>query len=225
MRLSPHDAGALHAALIQVGEQMRLSPLERKVEKKKEMRKRGKENDKPAKATEKDKDLLEFLRRVSRGGWNRMIRHVVERQEMPLVRPDRLTPLSSVEDAARMIGATRQLVMWEPAHFVLVRAVADFLEIGNERFVVVRSFNWSERQREAARQAGFEVDDARSAGSKRTLQLDSAFDGENENRVEKRCVFLFEQNDDFFIRDRLEMVVAFMAVAAAAFSVPPSLTA
>jgi len=218
LRLPQIDAFALHNALIQIGKQMRLSPLERKVEK--EKRRSGKESDKSSVGPEKRKDPLEFLRRVSGDGWNRMIRHVADIQEI-LVRSDGLAPLSSVKDAARMIGATRQLVMWEPAHFVLVRAVVGFWGIGDERFVVVRSFNWSERQREAAHQAGFQVDDGKSADGKRIVQLDSAFDGDNLNRVEKRCVFLFEQNDDFPIRDRLEMVVAFMAVVVAAFSPPP----
>lgn len=215
------DAGALHTALIQIGDRMRLSPLDRKVEKEKEKRGSGKESDKPSAAAEKDKDPLEFLRRIGRDGWNRMIRHVADKQEYPLVGHDGLAPLTSVKDAARMIGATRQLVMWEPAHFFLVRAAADFLEIGDERFVVVHSANWSDRQKEAARQSGFEVKDALAAGGERPMQLDTALDGENENRVEKRCVVLFEQNDDFFIRDRLEMIVAFMAVVAAVFSQPP----
>lgn len=209
MRLSSESANEMHRALIKVGRQMRLSPLDRKKEKPTKKRK----NPSPPKQAKQEADSLEFLRRVSPHAWARMIRLSKAAQKKPLRQPEGLETLS-VEDAAGMVGTTRQLVMWEPAHFKLVRVAVDLLDIPSHRFVVAHSSSWTDRHREEAHAAGFEVKDALAASGKRSLQLDSAFEGENQNRVEKRCVFLLEQNGVFSIRDRLEMVVAFLAVAA-----------
>jgi integrase len=202
LSVAPGYAEAIVSALERVGGRMRLRPLDRQ------------------RSSKDDADGTAFLRRITEAGWRRLI-HAAKAAHEQLAPPaETMAAMPCLSEAAQMIGPTRQLVMWAPGHFGLVRAVCDFLGIGGERYVVVHSADWTPRHQEAARAAGFAAIDAKSAGGRRVLQLDSVVEGDNDNRVEKRCVFLFQQNADFAIRDRMEMAAAFLAVAAVICPLP-----
>jgi hypothetical protein len=212
-------ATPIHEAVLRVGRQMRLSqatsdkPL-KKASKRKTRGKDAPRDTAPRNETKLDYPL-EFLGRVTEKGWARLLTKAKEVEQKIAHEGGFLPLLINLDSAARMIGATRQIVLWTQEHFLVLRWFVDLFGIDSDRFTVLHSPTWTEKQMHAAAEAGFEIAArARGEGATQT-QLDSGFDGENDNRVENRCAFLFKQNSNYWVRNRLELAIVFVATVAA----------
>lgn len=199
------QARSLLNAIIRIGAGMTLSPLAR------------------ALPCVEGSDPIEFLRRVTETGWTRLLElaHGAEpRQSEPSTTADLPPKISlSLDQVERMVGATRQVSMWERDHFVGMQAFLTRMRISPDRYVVVRSNGWNQRLQEYVQQTGFSTVDAKTAGRKKPVQLDAAFDGDNQNRVERRCALLFRENNDFSVRNRIEFSILLLAFVSARGSV------
>ena len=191
----PACAEELSRAVTNVGDQMHLTP------------KSGEEASRSA---------HEFVARVTVSGWSRLYELARTSQERCASEKTEEKRIGNVgpSDVVEMIGATRQILMWKPQHFALMRRMCSCLTIGSERYTVIRSNMWNDRLAALAHDAGFTAKQNDEIGGRKRLQLDSAWEGENRNRVERRCAFLFQENHDYWIRNRLEFCVMLLAFAA-----------
>ena len=212
-------ATPIHEAVLRVGRQMRLSqatsgkPLKKACKRK--IRGRDAPRDTAPKYEAKPADPLEFLGRVTQKGWARLLTKAKE-VEQKIGHEGVCSPLPiNLDSAARMIGATRQIVLWTQDHFLALRWFVDLFGIDSDRFTVLHSPTWTEKQMRAAAEAGFEIAAGVHGEGATQVQLDSGFDGENDNRVENRCAFLFKQNSNYWVRNRLELAIVFVATVAA----------
>lgn len=165
-------------------------------------------------------DEFSFLRRVNEAAWTRLLKlaaklddaaektdtKAMNRRAFPIV----------MAEVGRLIGPTRQLVMWDSGHFAVVRMFIDGLHLTPDRYALGLSGHCTTDDRTArlAKEFGFiatanDFAAAIAVGNQR--QLDSTFDWRNDNRVEKRCCLLLKESHDFELRNRFDLVALFLA--------------
>ncbi len=153
---------------------------------------------------------LEFLRRLKEPAWNRLIKYAenIDKAKSDLM----VSSLTSEGVIIEMIGETRQLVMWEPQHFQIVKLFIEYFGIDESRFLVVHSNQCDERVLDMSHADGFKsISRTEAAHNGKKLKIDPAVAGLNCNRVEKRCALIYSENDKFEIRNRIEFAVVYIA--------------
>ena len=163
---------------------------------------------------------FQLLNRLKEPAWNRLIGFAIatERRESKIVKS---APPLSMGGFTQMIGANRQILMWNEDHFSFVRFMLDCFGIDDTRYKVVRPSQLNDRVLGFARQYRFKPACQKSKTGK-PINLDAGFEGENKNRVENRCAFLLHESNDFSIRNNVEMIVIFLAFAMCALHFEPA---
>ncbi|OIQ98489.1 phage integrase family protein [mine drainage metagenome] len=186
-----------------------------------------------------EKNPMEFLHRIKEPAWQRLLHCFVEAELEPNVIPSS-TPSIPLTDLIMMVGATRQLLMWNDEHFLLMRSLLDYFNIDDGRFNLVRSNTANSRildlvskyrfrslsQLEAAKaflefrkkkRIAKELEVGESEGTSKSQRKvrNSTIQLDSalagEFQVLKRCAFLLAESDDFTIRNSVEFVVVFTA--------------
>ncbi len=185
-----------------------------------------------------EKDPMEFLYRIKEPAWQRLLNRFVEAEHKPHTTPI-LVPSIPLNNLIMVVGATRQLLMWNDEHFQLMRSLLDYFNIGDTRFYLIRSNTAGERILDLVKRNGFrtlsqieatnallearmrkritkQLKVSKSGGlireikiEKPAFQLDAASAGEYQ--VLKRCAFVLAENDDFDIRNSVEFLAVFIA--------------
>ncbi|MGA8148368.1 MAG: tyrosine-type recombinase/integrase [Gallionellaceae bacterium] len=166
-----------------------------------------------------DQSQFEFLRRITRIGWSRLLAFTKEigknkqNDTIPL-------PSLSLREISEMVGPTRQLLMWEPKHFQTVRYLLEKLKIDDSRYRVVYLENPASSIINMARSHGFNPISQSDASKERKgkFKIDSIMTGEYQYRVLKRCALTIVENDDFSIRNSIEFVAVISAFAVASLN-------
>lgn len=207
---------------------------------------RKKEAQSPSSNDSVERDSLEFLYRVKEPAWQRLLNCFVEAENLPDNTP-RSIPSIPFPDLTMIVGATRQILMWNDEHFLLMRSLLDYFNIDNSRFYLVRSNTASDHILGIAAKHKFQplsqVEAAKAllADRKRKIMSKQIKAGESgatiqsevkvknpaiqldaasagEFQVLKRCAFLLAENDDFAIRNSVEFLVVFTAFTLSARS-------
>lgn len=153
-----------------------------------------------------------FLQMIKKPGWNRIMATMED-----LSRPNMSTNASVVErfdvsrnEVASMVGASRQLIMWEEKHFRLIRQMLDYYTIPPNLYKTVVSNQAAPELHSVADTAGFQLQYQNEAGAGTYFQLDSVREDPNtKQHVESRCVVSLQKNSLGFVRTSYELVLLF----------------
>lgn len=154
-----------------------------------------------------------FLQMIKKPGWNRIM------EKMEDLSRQNMSPKASVgqrfevsrNEVASMVGASRQLIMWEEKHFRLVRQMLDYYAIPPNLYKVVVSNQADPDIYTVADNAGFHLHSQSEAGKGSYFQLDSVRrDPNTKHHVESRCVVSLQKNSVSFVRTSYELVLMFV---------------
>jgi hypothetical protein len=159
------------------------------------------------------KKSFDFLKRITADGWHRLMKIEMDGIEINL-------PGNALELLGKMIGKTRQVLMWESEHFYLARQLINILGLKQEQYRVIASNAADEFLIEEAKAYGFlpeklkdvlqEKMIARSSGNdpsgkvislksitvrkssrrENSLQIDPAYFGSKRFAVISRCALV-----------------------------------
>lgn len=165
----------------------------------------------------KDKDEfdpLEFLRRITDPAWGRLLQFANLAEDRSKIKSDTL-PAITLDEAAEMISANRQFIMWKTQHFMYARLFLDHFGIGNDFYDVASSIKKNVRMQSDAGRYGFLP--ASNDENKEKIRLDSATLNLNNDtyRVDERCAFIFKRNDELAVKSGMELAVVFLAFSIA----------
>lgn len=150
-----------------------------------------------------------FLRRIPEASWRRIIQHAATLDNRS-IEPHRL----SWPELIAMVGASRQVLAWEADHFSLLRSALDYWGIDGTQYHMLQSRKADTPILQLASARNFHPIKAESLlARKRELQLDSAHTAEDGFLVERRCAFVYIENDDKVFRNSIEWLIAFLAYA------------
>lgn len=187
----------------------------------------------------KEGDPMEFLYRIKEPAWQRLLNCFVE-AEHKTDNTLRSIPSITSTDLIMMVGATRQILMWNDEHFLMMRSLLDYFNIDDCRFYLVRSNTANNRildlvsknrfrslsQLETAKalldfrkkkRIAKELKMGESGGTIRSEVIikKPAFQldaaSAGEYQVLKRCAFVLAESDDFDFRNSVEFLVVFTA--------------
>lgn len=175
-----------------------------------------------------DGDGYAFLRRLTEDGWVRLQKHATLLGTCGMSLLDQYGNSGREGDAGdtrlalselpMMIGVTRQLVMWRARHFAAARMLIDGLGIPAMfyRVGLTHRCEQDDQVTGLAREYGFVTEQSYEACKQvgREMQLDTATEGDIGNRVERRCCLLFQENREFDIRNRYELIVLLISLVA-----------
>ncbi len=154
---------------------------------------------------------IEWLKRISNHGWNRML-SLVERVDQKLI--ESKSPAVSITCARRMVGSSRQLLAWRREHFLALSLVRDLWNIREDQYSLLMTGD-SDRMKGIATGFGFEPGDPKKQGRRAAgQQIDAAFDDDEKIlRVATRCALCLKDSDDATIRNRFELIVALLSIS------------
>ncbi len=159
---------------------------------------------------------VNFLRRISIGGWQRLIQ-LGEQAELT-----RQLPQSYIKPNAlrEMIGATRQILLWKKSHFAAFQVFVDYFALSELPYFIVHSPGISEKRLRLAKKYGLEAVSARSASikdaHKRGIELDRIQKGGSEDyQVRKRFAAILTRNQVGNIHGSYEWILLFIALTVA----------
>lgn len=148
-----------------------------------------------------------FLYRVKESAWKRLIDFTAS------LKKD--APGSGVPShwhIAWMVGASRQIVMWEEWQFALVRAMLDYFGIDQSRYQIFHTGRVEPELIERADKYGFKPLPQKS--EKSTIQIDTAYFGDNKLvDIKVRCAAVWVEDDESSIRSSFELMSMFCAFA------------
>ena len=101
-----------------------------------------------------ERDSMEFLYRIKEPAWQRLLKCFVEAEHKSGNTPKSI-PSISLTDLIMMVGATRQILMWNDVHFLLMRLLLDYFNIDDARFYLIRSNTANERILDLVENNGF----------------------------------------------------------------------
>ena len=113
-----------------------------------------------------------------------------------------------------MVGSSRQLLAWRLTQFEALDRLLHHWKIPTKQFAVLVTGN-NKRINEMAESFGFSLLDPKLFGNRvGGQQIDAAFDDEERNlRVAARCAFCLQESDTSIIRNRYELLVAFLSIS------------
>lgn len=151
---------------------------------------------------------LAFLRRIKESAWKRLLSAATENSRDA----DKPTGMEGLEWNAVpwMIGRTGQIVLVREAHFRLLAQVFDFWRIDSTRYDMVIT---TTRGKIMARAQGYGFAPREKVDRDGNyVRIDTATTDEDGSKATERCACLFRENNDYFMRNRLEFVVACVSV-------------
>jgi len=190
--ISDHIAKTLQSLLAKVGKKIKLSG---------------------SKLSARQIDTPEHLKlvwRLKEPTWNRLIKSasIIDQQES--LSPDLKTDNDGIIE---MIGATRQILLWEERHFALVAAFLDYMKIEAADYKLVRSNLTIEDFDQVIKRYGFDAISVSDMKKEKTFQMDVAYAGDGKYAVQIRCALVITESDSRVIRNGIEFLVAFIAFA------------
>ena len=200
-----------------------LSSLAKKVRVKAE----NKKNDGSKELENREKDgaaksnySLDYLCRISIGGWRRLIdlcESVEEKKALPLI-------AVSILESSEIIGATRQILLWKKSHFEAFRKFIEYFSLSSAPYLLVHSEDIPAKRQLQAASYGIESISARSATiketiSRRGIELDRIQKGGSEDyKVKKRIAAILTRTQEGSIHGSYEWIALFIAWVVAAQS-------
>ncbi len=148
-----------------------------------------------------------FLYRVKESAWKRLIVFALSlNKDIPENR------VPSHLHIAWMVGANRQIVMWEEWQFALMKMMLEYFGIDQSRYQVFHTGRIEPELIERAGKYGFKPLPQRS--EKGTIQIDTACFGDNKLvDVKVRCAAVWVEDDKSVIRSSFELMAMFCAFA------------
>jgi hypothetical protein len=161
----------------------------------------------------------EIVRSFTEPTWDRLISWS-KRLTGTAIPPSPLTP----EDLVEMVGETRQLLAWRDEHFALLRRALTVLEIDRSQYEVFGSGRIHGGTRALAEQWEFEIAErpmVKSRGAQnaaRRIRIDSVATGPHRDQLMlSRAAVLFKENASLPIRNRPQLALLVVALAASAW--------
>lgn len=164
-------------------------------------------------------DELDFLRRISEEGWERLIKLAVEMDvngQSGGLQEARRSNAVSADELVQIVGSTRQLVMWQEHHFSAVCGFIKRIGLPREAYGIAatRKCEWGQRVTMSAANYGFIRDEnelAEAVALGQLKQIDTACDMITDDPVSRRCSVLLHEARGGVLRNRYELTVLFAA--------------
>lgn len=152
--------------------------------------------------------FIKLLQKLKEPAWNRLI----EFSDSVSKKSSENLPEVDIENIADMIGANRQILLWEEKHFSLLAAFIRHFEIKKEDYRFIRSVKTTMELEKLPYHFGFATININEVGVKK-FQLDVARckAGALELVVESRYGFVVKENNCHVLRNSHELIVAFVA--------------
>jgi len=152
----------------------------------------------------------EWLTRIRNRAWNRLLvtAEKIDQDSAQLVSMG--IPFSR---AIQMIGSSRQILGWKAEHFQAMQRLLDYWEIKESQYAfLIAGHNASLKSLASAH--GFDPTDSKTYGNRSAgHQIDAAFDDEEMMlRVTARCALCLHESDVATVRNRFELIVAFLSL-------------
>lgn len=123
----------------------------------------------------------------------------------PTSRP--LTSWELLESALKMIGPSRQILLYREYHFNLFRQIANIWPLPNSSFKIVSQHAPHTRLQEWAATNDLVIEASAATKKGSTLQLDVVEDGDPATPQKHRCAVLPALSDGSLLHDSFEMVM------------------
>lgn len=204
----------------------------------KRMRLSQKEIVKTSASNDSEADDLEFLYRIKEPAWQRLLNCFVEAEHKPDNTPTSI-PSIPLTDLIMVVGATRQILMWNDDHFLFMRLLLDYFNIDDTRFYLIRSNKANDRILDMVANNKFEslsqIEAAKAllearrkkiiaktlkvGGSGRAIPSKVKINNPGiqldaasagEYQVLKRCAFVLAESDNYMIRNSVEFLAVFI---------------
>lgn len=161
---------------------------------------------------------VRFLTHVSESAWGRLLGFAHQR----VINNEDLGPQSLVvarvplrrDDIMKMIGASRQWLMWADGQFRVTRTIADYWSIEKGRQLVVATDKaFIQRTFDSiASEMGFTISSQARSGKKKKLQIDVAYEKlestSGHAKVNERCAFILQDAAEGTVRSSFEWLTA-----------------
>jgi len=161
----------------------------------------------------------EFLQRIGDNAWTRLLDFA---HEIANVTAPALAAIS-MDEFNSMLSSRWQLVVWKPQQFGPIRELADILASHHNRnyYRILRTIDCDKILLLAAEQQKFEVEAIDAAiGPGAPSQLGTVEIEGGAYRVERRCAFVYLENNSTPIRNSLELFLVTVALWAANQNMP-----
>ena len=123
----------------------------------------------------------------------------------------------SIYELDRMVGASRQLLLWNSDHFSLVRHFLKHYELPPSLYQMVLRSGSALDIKEAAIKNGFKVksqNEAAGDNRKTPIQLDTLRLGADRDSQDKdRCALITKKNSDMSLHSSYELTILFLSWA------------
>jgi len=123
----------------------------------------------------------------------------------PKSRP--LTSWALLESALKMIGPSRQILLYREHHFKLFRQIVNIWSLPNSSFKIVSQHAPHPRLQEWAADVDLDIEALAPTKKGSTLQLDVVEDGDPATPQKHRCAVLPALSDGSLLHDSFEMVM------------------
>lgn len=152
------------------------------------------------------RDALEFLRRVNEKAWQRLLA-VTAKKDITTSS----IPGAGWESLAWMVGSTGQIMLVREPQFRLLRAALDYWGVGAEKYDILVTHEAGRIYRRVLNQKFTPLAKVDRHGKR--ARIDTATTDVDGSRATERCACVFQENDHFVIRNRIEFVVALLGYA------------
>lgn len=160
---------------------------------------------------------VRLLRRIKESTWNRLIEHadVLENK-----RNDHAITPRGIHDIANMIGASRQILIWEESQFGLLSSFIEFTRLQSEDYRIIRTNRTNHHLDKLLSDFNFQYILEKAQPTGHRIQVDKASFGDGKFIVAERCAFTINENDHQRIRQSTDLLVTFCAHTISLFGTP-----
>ena len=154
-----------------------------------------------------------WLTKITNHGWNRMLSTAgrVDEKLSSLALPPIL--LSCI---VRMVGSSRQLLAWKEEHFQALSLLQDYWNIDESQYAFLMTGQNAYIKKISSTYGFLPVDHKTHGHRANGHQIDTGFEDDERNlRVAARCAFCLTESDRTTIRNRFELIVAFLSISGA----------
>lgn len=166
-------------------------------------------------------DARAFLRRIQETAWDRLLRwaNSLSTPKIPqgVRKKGKCNAMGftcSLDDVVRIVSPRRQLVMWKSEHFSSVRALLDLAEINSKQYEVWQSAKCGSEDKVIRHAINNNFVLKKACEDGRQPLLDTARNLENDDLVQKRCCLLFAETAVGVVRNRYQLMLLLLAMAA-----------
>lgn len=155
---------------------------------------------------------VKLIHRIKESAWNRLIEFALTAERN--VCPEFKLSLN-IQELAEMIGATRQILLWENEQFALLSSFLKQMKIGDDEFKLVLPSLGTENLSALISLYEFKSVSIKDVQAKKTFQMDAASTHGGKYRVQSRCAFVIAESNVRSIRNGIECLVLFISYAIA----------